>query len=187
MAVLKRLDIVLFANTAQYRREMRETQQSTKTVFQAIKDDAVGMAKVGAAAFAGMAVAGTAAIGVMVKEQTELAGEIVKLARISNTGVVAMQKLAIAARSVGVEQDTLGDIYKDTQDKIGDFLTTGGGAMADFFDSLPPSVDLTAEAFRNLSGPESLQLYYDTLQKANLSQSEMVFYMEGIEIGRAHV
>lgn len=180
MAVLKRLDIVLFANTAQYRREMRETQQSTKTVFQAIKDDAVGMAKVGAAAFAGMAVAGTAAIGVMVKEQTELAGEIVKLARISNTGVVAMQKLAIAARSVGVEQDTLGDIYKDTQDKIGDFLTTGGGAMADFFDSLPPSVDLTAEAFRNLSGPESLQLYYDTLQKANLSQSEMVFYMEGI-------
>lgn len=180
MAVLKRLDIVLFANTAQYRREMRETQQSTKTVFQAIKDDAVGMAKVGAAAFAGMAVAGTAAIGVMVKEQTELAGEIVKLARISNTGVVAMQKLAIAARSVGVEQDTLGDIYKDTQDKIGDFLTTGGGAMADFFDSLPPSVDLTAEAFRNLSGPESLQLYYDTLQKANLSQSEMIFYMEGI-------
>ena len=180
MAVLKRLDIVLFANTAQYRREMRETQQSTKTVFQAIKDDAVGMAKVGATAFAGMAVAGTAAIGVMVKEQTELAGEIVKLARISNTGVVAMQKLAIAARSVGVEQDTLGDIYKDTQDKIGDFLTTGGGAMADFFDSLPPSVDLTAEAFRNLSGPESLQLYYDTLQKANLSQSEMVFYMEGI-------
>lgn len=180
MAVLKRLDIVLFANTAQYRREMRETQQSTKTVFQAIKDDAIGMAKVGATAFAGMAVAGTAAIGVMVKEQTELAGEIVKLARISNTGVVAMQKLAIAARSVGVEQDTLGDIYKDTQDKIGDFLTTGGGAMADFFDSLPPSVDLTAEAFRNLSGPESLQLYYDTLQKANLSQSEMVFYMEGI-------
>lgn len=180
MTVLKRLDIVLFANTAQYRREMSETQQSTKTVFQAIKDDAVGMAKVGAAAFAGMAVAGTAAIGVMVKEQAELAGEIVKLARISNTGVVAMQKLAIAARSVGVEQDTLGDIYKDTQDKIGDFLTTGGGAMADFFDSLPPSVDLTAEAFRNLSGPESLQLYYDTLQKANLSQSEMVFYMEGI-------
>ena len=178
--VLKRLDIVLFANTAQYRREMSETQQSTKTVFQAIKDDAVGMAKVGAAAFAGMAVAGTAAIGVMIKEQTELAGEIVKLARISNTGVVSMQKLAIAARAAGVEQDTLGDIYKDTQDKIGDFLTTGGGAMADFFDSLPPSVDLTAEAFRNLSGPESLQLYYDTLQKANLSQSEMVFYMEGI-------
>ena len=178
--VLQRLDILLFANTAQYRSEMRDTQQSTTTMFGAIKADAANMAKVGAAAFAGMALAGTAAIGVMIKEQIELGNEITKLARISNTGVESMQKLAIAAKAVGVEQDTLGDIYKDTQDKIGDFLSTGGGGMADYFENIAPLVGQTAEQFRELSGPNALQLYYDGLQAANLSQSELVFYLEAI-------
>lgn len=178
--VLQRLDILLFANTAQYRSEMRDTQESTTTMFGAIKKDAANMAKVGAAAFATMAATGSAAIGVMIKEQVELAGEIVKLANISNTGVESMQKLAIAAKAVGVEQDTLGDIYKDTQDKIGDFLSTGGGAMADYFENVAPLIGQTAEQFRELSGPDALQMYYDGLQQANLSQSELVFYMEGI-------
>lgn len=178
--VLQRLDILLFANTAQYRSEMRDTQQSTTTMMGAIKADAANMAKVGAAAFAGMAAAGTAAIGVMIKEQTELANEIVKLARVSNTNIDVMQKHIVAARAMGVEQETLGDIYKDTQDKIGDFLTTGGGAMADFFESMPASVDMTAESFRNLSGPDALQRYYNGLQEANLSNSELIFYMESI-------
>ena len=159
---------------------MRDTQQSTTTMMGAIKADAANMAKVGAAAFAGMAAAGTAAIGVMIKEQTELANEIVKLAKVSNTNIDVMQKHIVAARAMGVEQETLGDIYKDTQDKIGDFLTTGGGAMADFFESMPPSVDMTAESFRNLSGPDALQRYYNGLQEANLSNSELIFYMESI-------
>lgn len=178
--VLQRLDILLFANTAQYRSEMRDTQQSTTTMMGAIKADAANMAKVGAAAFASMAAAGSAAIGVMIKEQTELANEIVKLAKVSNTNIDVMQKHIIAARAMGVEQETLGDIYKDTQDKIGDFLTTGGGAMADFFDSMPESVNMTAESFRKLSGPEALQRYYNGLQEANLSNAELIFHMEGM-------
>lgn len=178
--VLQRLDILLFANTAQYRSEMRDTQQSTTTMMGAIKADAANMAKVGAAAFAGMAAAGTAAIGVMIKDQTELANEIVKLAKVSNTNIDVMQKHIVAARAMGVEQETLGDIYKDTQDKIGDFLTTGGGAMADFFDSMPASVNMTAESFRKLSGPEALQRYYNGLQEANLSNAELIFHMEGM-------
>ena len=178
--VLQRLDILLFANTAQYRSEMRDTQQSTTTMFGAIKADAANMAKVGAAAFAGMAAAGAAAIGVMIKEQVELAGEIAALAKVANTGTEQWQKLAIAAKSVGVESETLGDIYKDTQDKIGDFLSTGGGGMADFFENIAPQIGVTAEEFRNLSGPDALQKYYNGLQEANLGQSELIFYMEAV-------
>ena len=178
--VLQRLDILLFANTAQYRSEMRDTQQSTTTMFGAIKADAANMAKVGAAAFAGMAAAGVAAIGVMIKEQVELAGEIAALAKVANTGTEQWQKLAIAAKSVGVESETLGDIYKDTQDKIGDFLSTGGGGMADFFENIAPQIGVTAEEFRNLSGPDALQKYYNGLQEANLGQSELIFYMEAV-------
>lgn len=178
--VLQRLDILLFANTAQYRSEMRDTQQSTTTMMGAIKADATAMVKVGAAAFAGMAAASTVAIGAMIKEQIELGTEMTRLSRISNTSVEDMQKLTYAAKAMGVEQDTLGDIYKDTQDKIGDFLSSGGGAMADYFENVAPLIGQTAEEFRTLSGPEALQKYYDGLQQANLSQSEMIFYLEGI-------
>tara|TARA_R110002049_G_scaffold225385_1_gene397218 strand:- start:14023 stop:14604 length:582 start_codon:yes stop_codon:yes gene_type:complete len=178
--VLQRLDILLFANTAQYRSEMRDTQQSTTTMMGAIKADATAMAKVGAKAFAGMAAASTIAIGAMLKEQVELGTEMTRLSRIANTSVEDMQKLTYAAKAMGVEQDTLGDIYKDTQDKIGDFLSSGGGAMADYFENVAPLIGQTAEEFRTLSGPEALQKYYDGLQQANLSQSEMIFYLEGI-------
>ena len=41
---------------------------------------------------------------------------------------------AIAAKGYGIEQDKLSDILKDTNDKVGDFLTTGGGALADYFE-----------------------------------------------------
>lgn len=178
--VLQRLDILLFANTAQYRSEMRDTQQSTQTLLGAMRADAVNLSKVGAAAFTGFAAAGTAAVGAMIKEQIELGNEMTRLSRIANTSVEDMQKLAFAAKAVGVEQDTLGDIYKDTQDKIGDFLSTGGGAMADYFENVAPLIGQTAEEFRTLSGPEALQKYYNGLQEANLSQSEMIFYLEGI-------
>lgn len=178
--VLQRLDILLFANTAQYRSEMRDTQQSTTTMMGAIKADAANMAKVGAAAFAGMAAAGTAAIGVMIKEQIALEAEITALAKVANTSTQEWQKLALAAKDVGIESETLGDIYKDTQDKIGDFLSTGGGGMADFFENIAPQIGVTAEEFRNLSGPDALQKYYNGLQQANLGQSELIFYMESV-------
>lgn len=101
-------------------------------------------------------------------------------AKVANAGFEEFQKLAFAAKSVGIESDKLGDIYKDVNDKVGDFLQNGGGEMADFFTNIAPKVGVTAEAFRNLSGPQALQLYYDSLQKAGLSQAEMTFYMEAV-------
>jgi hypothetical protein len=50
--------------------------------------------------------------------------------------------------------------------------------MADFFENIAPKIGLTANAFRNLSGPQALQLYYDSLEKANLSQADLTFYLE---------
>ncbi|HBT6774432.1 TPA: tail tape measure protein, partial [Klebsiella pneumoniae] len=65
-------------------------------------------------------------------------------------------------------------------DKVGDFLSTGGGELQDFFKTIAPKVGVTAEQFKNLSGPAAMQLYVDTLQKANVSQAQMTFYMEAI-------
>ena len=39
---------------------------------------------------------------------------------------------------------------------------------------------VTADQFARLSGPEALQLYVDTLERAGLSQQEMTFYLEAM-------
>jgi hypothetical protein len=120
------------------------------------------------------------ALAAWVKESALATAQMGRLAELSGTAAEDFQGWAFAARSVGVEQDKLGDIFKDVQDKVGDFLQTGGGGLADFFENVAPKVGVTAEQFRNLSGPDALGLYVSSLEKANLSQSEMVFYMEAI-------
>ncbi|MFA7441135.1 MAG: hypothetical protein WCZ66_09210 [Sphingomonadaceae bacterium] len=106
--------------------------------------------------------------------------EIRKAAQLSNVGREQFQRLAYAAKSVGFESDKLSDIFKDVNDKVGDFMQTGGGPMADFFENIAPKVGVTAQQFRNLSGPQALQLYYNSLEKANVSQADMTFYMEAL-------
>lgn len=106
--------------------------------------------------------------------------EILKGARLAGTSVEEFQRLAYAAKTFGVEQDKLADILKDVNDKMGDYAQTGGGAMADFFEFIAPKVGVTAEQFKNLSGADALQLYVSSLEKANLSQADMTFYMEAI-------
>lgn len=100
--------------------------------------------------------------------------------RLANANTTEFQEWAFAAQKVNVEQDKLSDIMKDVNDKFGDFMQTGGGEMADFFEKIAPKVNVTSKEFQGLSGPQILEKYYETLQKANVSQAEMTFYMESI-------
>lgn len=134
---------------------------------------------VGTAIGAATAVA-TAALTAMAVQTVNSAKEISKLSSVSGLDTTSFQKYAEAAKLVGVEQDKLADIFKDTNDKIGDFMQTGAGPMADFFENIAPKVGVTAQQFSKLSGPQALGLYVSSLEKANLSQSEMTFYMEAI-------
>lgn len=178
--VLQRLDILLFANTAQYRSEMRDTQQSTTTLFEAMQKDAKQMAKVGAAAFAGLSLAGGAMAAALVKDQLVMASELIKIAKLTNSSTEEIQVMTVAAKGLGIEQDALGDIYKDFNEKVGEFLSNGGGGMADFFETIAPRVGATAEEFRDLAGPDGMQQYFNYLEKANISQGEMSFYLESM-------
>lgn len=130
---------------------------------------------------AGVAVAGvgTALFG-LANGTATAAREIGLSANLSNANTTEFQRMAVAARSVGIEQDAMGDILKDVNDRVGDFLSTGGGPMADFFENVGPLVGVTADHFRDLSGPEALQLYVSSLERAGLSQQEMTFYMEAM-------
>jgi hypothetical protein len=121
-----------------------------------------------------------AGFGLMARSAFNSAFEIERFADLSNSGVVEFQRFAAGARDVGFEQGKLADILKDTNDRVGDFIATGGGPMADFFENIAPKVGVTAEQFQKLSGPEALQLYVSSLEQAGLSQQEMTFYMEAL-------
>lgn len=133
----------------------------------------------GAAVGAAAAVA-AGAMAVWVKSSVTQAAELHKLAQVASAGTTEFQKFAAGARTVGIENDKLSDILKDVNDRVGDFLTTGGGPMKDFFEQVAPKVGVTAEQFRNLSGPQALGLYVDTLQKAGANQQEMTFFLEAM-------
>ncbi|SFO91100.1 hypothetical protein [Tranquillimonas alkanivorans] len=132
------------------------------------------------AAFSAAAATIGAALGGITKTVVESANEVDRFAKVANAAPARFQKMAAAARTAGISQEKLADQLKDVNDRVGDFLATGGGPMADFFEKIAPRVGVTAEQFRNLSGPDALQLYVDSLQKANLSQGEMTFYMEAM-------
>jgi hypothetical protein len=106
--------------------------------------------------------------------------ELDKFSRLANSSVEQFQAVAFGAARYGVEADKLSDVLKDVNDKVGDFLQTGAGPLADFFENIGPRVGVTADQFRNLSGPDALQLYVRSLEQANVSQAEMTFFMEAI-------
>ncbi|MBH3600781.1 phage tail tape measure protein [Pseudomonas aeruginosa] len=136
-------------------------------------------AKVGAAIGAATA-AGITALAALTVSTVRNANEIANLASVANASTTEFQKYAAGAKLVGIEQEKLADIFKDVNDKVGDFLNTGGGALADFFENVAPKVGVAADQFRNLSGPQALGLYVSSLEKAKVSQSDMTFYLEAI-------
>lgn len=137
-------------------------------------------AKAGYLAVTGAITSTTLAAISLVREQVRIVDELTKTARIANTTASEIQKYKFGAQSMGIEMDKLGDIFKDTQDKVGDFLTTGGGELADFFKYIAPKIGITAEQLRGLSGDKALGAIYNALQKSNISYREQVFYMESV-------
>jgi hypothetical protein len=134
----------------------------------------------GVAAFGAAIAAAGAALGVLIIKNSAVITQMNNQARLAGISTTEFQKLSFAAMTVGVEGDKLSDIFKDVNDKFGDFAATGGGPLKDFFENIAPLVGITADQFKNLSGPQALQLYVDGLEKANLSQADMTFYMEAI-------
>ncbi|WP_089167845.1 phage tail tape measure protein [Azotobacter chroococcum] len=123
---------------------------------------------------------GAGAFAAWIKSSAEAIGQLEQFAQLSNTTTTEFQRFAAGARTVGIEHEQLASILKDVNDKVGDFLVTGGGEMADFFEKVAPKVGVTAEQFKNLSGPQALQLYVDTLEKAGANQQELTFFMESL-------
>jgi hypothetical protein len=171
------LDMVL--KTGNFLGPMDKAGRSTKRQTKQMSDD---FKKVSTAvtAVAAASAAGATALLAFTDMAARNAQELRNQAQMANATVEEFQRMAYGAREFRIEEDKLSDILKDVNDRIGDFVATGGGPMADFFENIAPKVGVTADAFRDLSGPQALQLFYDSLEKANLSQKDMTFYLEAM-------
>lgn len=152
----------------------REAQARSKAIQDAFSSMAGAIAGPLAAAFSVDAIVG------YTRQLVQTGVEITRLSQVAGASAGEFQAFAHGASSAGVPMEKFADILKDVQDKIGDFMQTGGGPLKDFFEQIAPKVGVTAESFRNLSGPQALQLFYSSLEKANVSQKEMVFWLEAI-------
>lgn len=168
------LTIDLVARVGGFVQGMDKAERSSKKWR---RDVEKSMSAAGKAVGAASAIA-AGAMAVWIKSSINTAAELENLAKTANASTTEFQKFSAGSRTVGIENEKLSDILKDVTDRVGDFLVTGGGPMADFFEKVAPMVGVTAEHFRDLSGPEALGLYVDTLEKAGASQQEMTFFME---------
>ena len=123
------------------------------------------------------------AVTVAAKAATNYAKDIEIAATRSNETVEAMQGFAFAANTVGISLEKLGDIGKDTQEKLGEFLATGGGGFQDFVDVIGATqieAQELAREFQTMSSPEVLQAMVTQMELAGVSASRMSFALEGM-------
>lgn len=177
------LRVDLGANTAAFEKGLTAAERKMERFSKQMKAIGGKISGIGKSLSVGITapvVAAATAFGVAAHKMAGDSREMAKSAQVAGEGFEEFQRQAFAASSVGIEFEKLGDIFKDVRDRVGDFVATGGGPMADFFENIAPKVGVTAESFKGLSGKDGLQLYFDSLRKANVSQEEMVFYLEAM-------
>ena len=136
-----------------------------------------GAALAGKLGAVGAAVAGASALvaGLASVIRTDAIIEIKNLSQFLNVSAESLTGWTYAAKSVGLESDKLGDIFKDVQDKIGDFVATGGGEAADIFNNL----GLSVKDLKNLQPDQQLLKIAEGLDKVG-TNGEKIFYMESL-------
>jgi len=170
------LSVKITADAKNLNRELATVKKELKSARKSVNDNAAAFAKWSAAGVTAAAAIGTA----IFKVTSDNIRELNNLAFAANTVTEEFQRGAFAAQQFGIEQEKYGDILKDVTDRVGDFVTTGGGPMASFFETVAPKIGITADAFRGLSGQDALGLFVKSLEEANLSQEEMTFHMEAM-------
>lgn len=180
----EQLNVILSAKDREFAKAMERNQRRVERFASRSQKDLGNAGKaftaLGAAAKRLAPILAAALSVRAIQNAATYAQELRNLSALSGVAASDLQALGAASRTVGISTEKLADIYKDMNDRVGDFLQTGGGPMKDFFETIAPAVGVTAAQFEKLSGPDALQLFVSSLEKANLTQAEMVFYMEAM-------
>lgn len=177
---LGRLTLDLVVRTASFTEPLSRAERQARTSSQGIANS-LNIAAIAVSALSGAVAGLSVAQLVNFSDQVIQTGnDIQKFSKLANASVREFQYYAKGAETAGISLESFADKMKDMQDRIGDFQQTGGGPLADFFTNIAPKVGVTIQQFQKLSGPQALQLFYNSLEKAGASTNDMKFYMEAI-------
>lgn len=177
---LGRLTLDLVVQTASFSEPLSKAERQARASSQGIANS-LNIAAIAVSALGGAVSGLSVAQLVNFSDQVIQTGnDIQKFSKLANASVREFQYYAKGAETAGISLESFADKMKDMQDRIGDFQQTGGGPLADFFTNIAPKVGVTIQQFQKLSGPQALQLFYNSLEKAGASTNDMKFYMEAI-------
>lgn len=131
---------------------------------------------------AGIGVAiGGAGLGVKAASDVGIyAKELDNLSKVGNVTTQELQAFAAGTERVGFDLDKTADILKDVNDRIGDFTSTGGGALQDYFDALGVKVSYTAQELQNMSTLEAITSIQRDLDANNVPLERQIFLWESL-------
>ena len=176
--------IQLTADTVEYinslQKAQKETNKRLKKMEQRYEKWGDAINKVGAVAIAGTFVS---AVVQATQYSLEMTRELERSAEAAGLTIPEFQAMAGATSTVGINMDQLGSILGDTEEKIGDFIATGGGGFNDFVDVMGLTEEQaikTAKELQGLSGRDVLIEMTRRMQEAGVSSEEMNFALEGM-------
>lgn len=176
MSVVGELSVEITADAAGLKRGVNAASNALKKGSVELRKSVNQYGKWAIGAAAAAATVATA----VTKAQLSNIKDLKILSDAGNTSVQSFQRQAFAAEQAGISQEKYGDILKDMTERVGEFTNRQTGPLVDFFENIAPKVGITADAFRDLSGPDALQLFVTSLEKANVSQQEMTTFMEEV-------
>lgn len=182
MANKESLIIELDARTGRADKNLTATDKKVNKLDKSVTKTDNSFAKMGKSALLAATIAATA-ITTSTRAAVAFSKELEVAANRANETVEEMQSLAFATNTVGITLEKLGDISKDTNEKISEFVTTGGGGFVDFIDVMKLSsaeANILAREFQNMSGPDVLQEMVKRMEEAGASGGQMSFALEGV-------
>ncbi|HDN9017633.1 TPA: hypothetical protein P2I01_004567 [Aeromonas salmonicida] len=198
------VNVVLSAQTQKYIQDIKKAQDKGNKSFDNIgkKAGSMGNEVTGAFNLPGNAVTGFlarlgpvagalgiiggAAYGAGVK-LAQMGAEVAKsqkqleaLAKQNGVSTNEMNQYGLAIQSVGMDLDGFSDIVKDVNDRVGDYTSTSGGALADFFDTIKGKSDMTIQSLQGLGGLDVMKRIQQELDAVGASAAQQTFVMESL-------
>lgn len=176
MAILRSLLVNLGLNSAQYRSDLKKTKNESRKTLDEMQKDFGSWKGVVVSSFLAASVAAAKAKIAMVRDQANIAS-------VANMNINDYQAMSFAAQQYGVTAEQIGDISKDTLEKIGEYINAGSGGLQDFADAMNMSKKETldwAKSVQGLSGQQILQKMVTEMEQAGLSSEQMSNALESL-------
>ena len=143
-------------------------------------------AKTAGVAVAGMATAAAAATAAVIAMMNGLANverELQASARMAGLTTDQFEAMGFAYRQFGLTVEQVNDIYKDSRERIGEWLNSQSGALQDFGDAMGMSKDEITEfakEVQGLNGQQLLQRMVNDLEAAGVGGLQLSGVMEAM-------